>query len=84
MVGYAARAGRDGKTLLQWETGREVNNLGFNIYSEEDGKRVRINKSLIVGSGLMASPGTVMSAGRSYAWQTSADQAKGAALWMKN
>ena len=83
MVGYAARAGRDGKTLLQWETGREVNNLGFNIYREEDGKRVRINKSLIVGSGLMASPGTVMSAGRSYAWQTSADQAKGAALWIE-
>lgn len=67
MVGYAARAGRDGKTLLQWETGGEVNNLGFNIYREEDGKRVRINKSLIVGSGLMASPGTVMTAGRSYA-----------------
>jgi hypothetical protein len=83
MVGYAARAGRDGKTLLQWETGREVNNLGFNIYREDGEKRVRINKSLIVGSGLTARPGTEMSAGRSYAWMASAAQAKESAFWIE-
>jgi peptidase C25-like protein/G8 domain-containing protein len=83
MVGYSARSARDGKVLLQWETGREVNNLGFNVYREEDGKRVRINKSLIVGSGLMASPGTVMTAGRSYAWQTAAGQAKESVFWIE-
>jgi hypothetical protein len=83
MVGYVATAGRDGKALLQWETGREVNNLGFNIYREDGEKRVRLNKSLIVGSGLTARPGTVMSAGRSYAWLAPAELAKGSVLWIE-
>ena len=83
MVSYGVKTARDGKALLQWETGREVNNLGFNVYREENGNRVRINKSLIVGSGLMASPGTIMTAGRSYAWQTSADQAKESVFWIE-
>jgi hypothetical protein len=34
------------------------------------------NKSLIVGSGPTALPGTVLTAGRSYAWLTFAAQAK--------
>ncbi|MEK6285203.1 MAG: C25 family cysteine peptidase [Acidobacteriota bacterium] len=83
MVGYSANHGRDGKVLLQWETGEEVNNLGFNIYREEDGRRVRVNKSLIVGSGLMAKPGTVMTAGRSYLWQTSAPKDKDSVYWIE-
>ncbi|MEK6405889.1 MAG: C25 family cysteine peptidase [Acidobacteriota bacterium] len=83
MVAYSANHGRDGKVLLQWETGEEVNNLGFNIYREEDGRRVRVNKSLIVGSGLMAKPGTVMTAGRSYLWRTSASKDKDSVYWIE-
>jgi Peptidase family C25 len=83
MVGYSANQGRDGKVLLQWETGEEVNNLGFNIYREDGGRRRRINKSLILGSGLMAKPGTVMTAGRSYLWQTSAVKGNDSAYWIE-
>ncbi len=83
MVGYSANQGPDGKVLLQWETGEEVNNLGFNIYREDGGRRTRINKSLILGSGLMARPGTVMTAGRSYLWQASGAKGNDSAYWIE-
>jgi len=40
------------------------------------------NKSLIVGSGMTARPGTVLTAGRSYAWLTFAAHAKESVLWI--
>ena len=83
MVGYSAREGRDNKALLQWETGEEVNNLGFNIYSEQGGQKTRINKSLILGSGLTARPGTVMTAGRSYLWQASKPPGNDSVYWIE-
>src|SRR5262249_274457 len=30
----------DGRVLLEWQTGYEINNLGFNIYRETDGKLI--------------------------------------------
>ena len=83
MVGYSAREGRDNKALLLWETGEEVNNLGFNIYSEQGGQKTRINKSLILGSGLTARPGTVMTAGRSYLWQASKPPGNDSVYWIE-
>jgi len=53
---------------FQWQTGYEVNNLGFNLYRETKGKRTRINSSIIAGSAFLAGPGTAMTAGDSYAW----------------
>jgi hypothetical protein len=41
------------------------------------------NKSLIVGSGLTARPGTVLTAGRSYAWLTFPAQAKESIFWIE-
>jgi hypothetical protein len=83
MVGYSAKHGRDGKLRFQWETGEEVDNLGFNIYRDEGGRRTRINKSLILGSGLATRPGTVMSAGRSYLWQTSQAVGNDSVYWIE-
>jgi len=54
--------------LIQWQTGYEVNNLGFDLYREQKGKRTRINSSLIAGSALLAGAGTEMTAGNSYSW----------------
>jgi hypothetical protein len=55
-------------TLIEWRTGLEVSNLGFNLYKENFGKRELINKQLVAGSALVAGSETVMSAGRSYSW----------------
>ena len=56
------------QVLLQWRTGEEVDNLGFNLYREENGKRTRLNSQLLAGSALVAGPGVEMKAGRSYSW----------------
>src|SRR5690606_11290673 len=52
---------------IQWRTGYEVDNLGFNLYREQGGRRTKLNPSLIAGSALLAGAGTTLSAGRSYA-----------------
>ena len=57
-----------GQVLLQWKTGEEVDNLGFNLYREENGKRTRLNPQILAGSALVAGPGIEMKAGRSYSW----------------
>ncbi|HEX8684936.1 MAG TPA: hypothetical protein VF654_00505, partial [Pyrinomonadaceae bacterium] len=62
-------------TLLEWKTGFEVDNLGFNVYRETAGRRVLLNPSLVAGSALVAGPNVAMTAGNSYSW---ADPAGGA------
>jgi hypothetical protein len=54
--------------VLNWQTGFEVDNLGFNVYRKRKGKRIRINPSIIAGSALMVVPGVAMTAGNSYSW----------------
>ncbi len=53
--------------LLFWRTGHEVNNLGFHVYREEEGRRTRINPQMIAGSALRAGQG-INTAGHSYSW----------------
>ena len=55
-------------TQIRWETGFELDNLGFNIYRETSGARVRLNPTIIAGSALMTSQGTPLVAGNSYSW----------------
>lgn len=57
-----------GKVLLEWQTGFEVDNLGFNLYREQNGERTLVNPSIIAGSALNAGAGVAMTAGRGYAW----------------
>lgn len=62
-------ATRDGdEVMLQWHTGFEARNLGFNIYREENGQRTRITPSLVAGTALMTSRSTVLRAGQDYTW----------------
>jgi hypothetical protein len=64
----ASHVGNDA-IQLHWQTGYEVDNLGFNIYRERDGQRIKLNPSLIAGSALLVGPGTALTAGRSYVWR---------------
>ncbi|HWS99650.1 MAG TPA: C25 family cysteine peptidase [Pyrinomonadaceae bacterium] len=68
---------------LKWETGREVDNLGFNVYREEDGGRVRLNPTLIAGSALIAGQGTPLTAGNSYSWPDAQGTA-GSVYWLED
>jgi hypothetical protein len=56
----------DHGTLLEWQTGYEAGNLGFNLYREANGKREPVNPQLIAGSALRAS--SRLLAGESYGW----------------
>ncbi|MBI3909560.1 MAG: SBBP repeat-containing protein [Armatimonadetes bacterium] len=67
LVSFTATGYGNG-TLLQWRTGYEVDNLGFHVYREGGGQRVRLNPSLIAGSALLAGSGTALTAGQSYSW----------------
>ncbi len=71
MSTFTAQNGNKG-IGLEWTTGFEVNNLGFNLYREHQGKRILVNPSIIAGSALMAAPGIAMTAGNSYSWIDSA------------
>ena len=58
----------DGGNLISLKTGRDVNNLGFNIYREANGQRVKLNASLLAGTALIGGPGTVFTAGQAQQW----------------
>lgn len=73
----------DNGTLIEWQTGFEIDNLGFTLYRDEDGKRVPVNQQMIAGSALKAGAGTAISAGFSYAWWDSAAQSKTPAYWLE-
>ncbi|HKP12669.1 MAG TPA: C25 family cysteine peptidase, partial [Blastocatellia bacterium] len=68
---------------LQWKTGHEVDNLGFNLYRDENGKRTRVNSQLIAGSALLAGPGMALQAGRSYAWSDGPSLNRKARYWLE-
>lgn len=56
-------------TVIEWQTEREVDNLGFHLYREDgNGRRTLVTPSLVAGSALTAGPGTVMGAGNAYTW----------------
>ncbi|HEY0546889.1 MAG TPA: C25 family cysteine peptidase [Pyrinomonadaceae bacterium] len=58
----------DDAVMLRWQTGYEVDNLGYQLYREQNGERVRVTPSIIAGSALLTRAGTELTAGYSYAW----------------
>jgi subtilisin-like proprotein convertase family protein len=54
-------------SLLQWKTGYEINNLGFNVYREINGVRTKLNDALIAGSGLQAGQNAAVTSAQIYA-----------------
>jgi len=57
-----------GGVLVEWQTGYEVDNLGFHLYREVDGEVLRLTPELVAGSALLAGSGTSLRAGHQYRW----------------
>ncbi len=65
---FTATGFDDGRVLLEWKTSHEISNLGYNIYREVNGQRVKITQQLIAGSALITGQGSALTAGKGYAW----------------
>ncbi len=72
------------RVVLTWKTGGESHNLGFNVYRELSGNRVRLNPSVIAGSALLMSGALPKQAGRSYAWIDSSAGVTGTSYWLED
>jgi hypothetical protein len=67
LAGFGATRHK-GDVLIKWQSGYEVDNLGYHIYREQNGQRARVTRSMIAGSALLAGERTVLTAGHSYTW----------------
>jgi hypothetical protein len=83
LISFNATLYRDAQVLLEWRTGFEVDNLGFNIYREQAGSRRRITPQMVAGSALLVGARTNLMSGRSYEWSDSTSNAKGAQYWLE-
>ena len=85
---FTAHSGTDkngaNRTLLTWKTGGEAHNLGFNVYREQNGNRVRMNSSMIAGSALLMSGALPKHAGRSYVWIDPFVGIEGTSYWLED
>ncbi|HXX84535.1 MAG TPA: C25 family cysteine peptidase, partial [Casimicrobiaceae bacterium] len=71
-----------GGNLIEVKTGRDVNNLGFNLYRDDNGQRVKLNASLLAGTAFMAGAGTTFTAGQAHHWRDVGAGA-GAVYWLE-
>ncbi len=67
LASFTATRSTDGKVRLDWRTGYEVNNVGFRVYREQNGTRVRLTP-LVSGSALLGGGRGMSTVGRSYSW----------------
>ncbi len=75
----------DRGTLVQWRTGYEADNLGFRIWREVNGQRVRVNSELVAGSALFAGPSVELRSGRSYTfWDSRSAGNNPAVYWLED
>lgn len=85
---FSAHVGADkngaSRVVLTWKTGGEAHNLGFNVYRDQNGNRVRMNPSVVAGSALLMSGALPKHAGRSYAWIDTSAVAPGASYWLED
>jgi Peptidase family C25 len=80
---FTANGYSDG-TTLDWKTGREAGNLGFNVYREDGDKRTRLNNQMLAGSALLTGPGTDLRSGNSYGWTDSSPAGEKTRYWLED
>ena len=84
MDSFTASSYRDGRSLLEWKTGLEVDNLGFNIYREDGIRRTRLNSQILAGSALLSGPTINLRSGGTYSWLDNAPAGKNTRYWIED
>ena len=72
------------RILLNWRTGSETHNLGFNIYRDVNGAKIRMNPSLIAGAALLMNGALPRHGGKSYSWIDPSSSNSGASYWLED
>ena len=72
------------RVVLAWKTGGESHNLGFNLYRELNGNRVRVNPSLIAGSALLMSGALPKHSAKTYAWMDPSPATVETSYWLED
>jgi uncharacterized repeat protein (TIGR01451 family) len=70
-------------TLLSWNSGGELHNLGFNVYRDVNGEKVKLNSSLIAGSALLMRDTVEQHAAKTYRW-IDTSQSVGGVYWLED
>jgi uncharacterized repeat protein (TIGR01451 family) len=70
-------------TLLSWNSGGELHNLGFNVYRDVNGEKVKLNSSLIAGSALLMRDTVEQHAAKTYRW-IDTSQGAGGLYWLED
>jgi uncharacterized repeat protein (TIGR01451 family) len=69
--------------MLSWNSGGELHNLGFNVYRDVNGEKVRLNSSLIAGSALLMRDTVEQHAAKTYRW-IDPSPATGGSYWIED
>ncbi|HKS22402.1 MAG TPA: C25 family cysteine peptidase, partial [Thermoanaerobaculia bacterium] len=75
------------KVLLTWRTDFEADNLGFNVYRESGGQRVKMNKALIAGTALQSKhkdKEQERSSGHTYRFRDNVDSSAFTQFWLED
>jgi hypothetical protein len=68
---------------LSWHTSGEMHNLGFNLYRDVSGQKIKINPSLIAGSALLMRESAEQHGARTYGWIDRSTQSSGL-YWLED
>ncbi|HWC77982.1 MAG TPA: C25 family cysteine peptidase, partial [Blastocatellia bacterium] len=68
---------------VEWRTGFEIENLGFNVYREVNGERTLLTRQPVAGSALFAGAGAALTAGKPYRYIDKAAPAN-ATYWIED
>jgi len=72
------------RNLIELTTRREVSSLGFNLYRDQNGQRVRLNSSLLAGTALLAGSQTHLTAGHVHTWWDAPSRdSSGVSYWVE-
>lgn len=82
LVGFDA-SWINSQVVLEWRTKEEVRNLGFNVYREVNGQRVKLNSSLIAGSAVRMRVYLPQHTASAYTWIDPTPGA-GAIYWLED
>jgi hypothetical protein len=73
----------DGGQSLEWQTSSETENLGFNLYRDNQGKRTRLNSEIVAGSALVTGQVAPLTTGRNYGWWDSVPAGSEPVYWLE-